>query len=100
MGGLDVNVKTAVRMSHTPLHAAVSSSPDKYEMIRMLVNAGADIDARDHNNDTAACFSAYTLRDPKNPPLQVHASKKGLFCKQKSILRTGCPRKNLVVTKV
>ena len=72
LGGIDVNVKTAVRFSHTPLHAAVGSSPDKYDMIRMLVNAGADIDARDHNNDTAACFTAMGIEDPKKPPLQVN----------------------------
>ena len=72
--GINVNVKTSVRASYTPLHEAVGSSPSKYDMIRMLVNAGADIDARDHNNDTVACFTTSEIRDPKNPPLKVKMS--------------------------
>ena len=37
----------------------------------MLVNAGADLEARNSYGNTAACIAVMFLEDSKNPPLKV-----------------------------
>ena len=66
--GIDVNVKTS--LGFAPIHGAAQASPSKYDMMRMLVNAGADLEARTNSNDTAACRSIHTNK--KNPAVKVN----------------------------
>ena len=65
--GLDLNVKNSE--GKNALHLAVGTSSSDYDMIRMLVNAGADLEARDYKNNTAACRAA--LNENKDPPIKV-----------------------------
>ena len=79
--GIDVNVKTSVGFA--PIHGAANAPPSKFDMMRMLVDAGADIEARNDWNDTAACRSVhdYIGYNKKNPPIQVN-----MLCKSYSLL--------------
>ena len=65
--GIDPNVR--VSDGSTPLQMAVHASASNYDMMRILVNAGAELEARDFMNDTAVCIAAYW--EKKNPPIDV-----------------------------
>ena len=74
---IDLNVKTS--LGDTPLHFAVFSPPSKHDMMRMLVNAGADIEARNSWNNTPACLSVGTEYKSQPMPIEVH--KGHLICR-------------------
>ena len=69
--GIDVNAQTSV--GSAPIHGAANAPSHKYDMMRMLVKAGADLEARNDINTTAACLSAmdYPGYNKKNPRVQV-----------------------------
>ena len=67
--GVDVNVRTSD--GYTALQTLIHVPASKFEMMRMLVNAGADLEARNSYGNTAACIAVMFLEDSKNPPLKV-----------------------------
>ena len=68
--GLDVNVRDSV--GSTPLMLAVVAPPAYYDMMIMLVNAGADMEIKDNMyGDTAACTASIYMWDNRNTPLKV-----------------------------
>ena len=73
MEGIDVNAITSQDIA--PLYYAVFSHPSKYDMMRRLVNAGADIENRDVFNTTAACYSVTTEYDYKDQPMPIEVQR-------------------------
>ena len=67
--GLDIEARLS-NSGGTALDIAVLSNPSGFDMMRMLVNTGADIEARSQNQ-TAACLASIYLFDKRNPPLKV-----------------------------
>ena len=66
---IDVNVRLST--GETPLHDAVYSHPSKYDMMRMLVNAGADIEARNIWDSTPACDAVGSHYKTQTMPIEV-----------------------------
>ena len=61
--GADVNAKESGYLAGTPLHHAVRKN--KVPIIELLLNAGADIDARDTSGDTPLHEACQGSKDPQ-----------------------------------